>query len=256
MYSRQCKLLNYLEPRLSYNQGKVLGIAKWRKEILAGDKNICQNCFNVTKDIYRNRKPKNEAHHIIARVHVGKNTLNNGITLCTFCHDYFDYMMKMEFKIGEPMFLCGNWKNVRNIMFDLSVRMQNRFRKVLFIDTLNAINPHHKAYAGNLETHYFKNIYCVRTEKPYDLLARLNTTDNFIISKGIGTLLINSLNLLFIDSNNDEIVPVLNNILDRIYYLTKKHKLLTAVGSSPHNNEKAMLVACILLCKRNVVMLN
>ena len=92
IYFKQTKLLNYVEPRLNYNQGKVFGIAKWRKEVLAKDNNKCQNCFNAIRDIYRNRKISNESHHLIPRHHGGKNTLNNGITLCAFCHDYFDLM--------------------------------------------------------------------------------------------------------------------------------------------------------------------
>ena len=92
MSYKQCRLLNYLEPRMSYNEGKAFGTAKWRKEVLARDKNKCQNCFNAIKDAYRNRKTRNEAHHIIPRHHGGKNTADNGITLCTFCHDYFDLM--------------------------------------------------------------------------------------------------------------------------------------------------------------------
>jgi|GEM_PF-6834014 predicted restriction endonuclease len=101
IYFKQTKLLNYLEPRLSYNKGRVLSITKWRKEVLAKDKNKCQNCFNAITDIYRHRKSSNEAHHIIARHHGGKNTINNGITLCRFCHDYFDMMY---FKYGMDYF--------------------------------------------------------------------------------------------------------------------------------------------------------
>ncbi|MEK6984708.1 MAG: HNH endonuclease [Nanoarchaeota archaeon] len=81
---KQTKLLNYLEPRLGYNQGKVFSIAKWRKGVLARDKNKCRNCFNAITDVYRHRNPSNEAHHIIARHHGGKNALNNGITLQQF----------------------------------------------------------------------------------------------------------------------------------------------------------------------------
>jgi len=160
----------------------------------------------------------------------------------------------MELKVGELIFLCGNWKNVRDKMYELSVKLQNKYCKILFIDTLNKLNPHHRVFSYNLEKNYFRNIYCVRTEKPYDLLARLNTADNFIKTKNVKVLLVNSLNLLFIDFNKDEVTPVLNNILDRVYYLTKKHNLVTIIGNSPHENENSMLAAGILLCKENVVM--
>ena len=88
----QCKIVNYIEPRLTNNKGKTYSLTTWRKKILARDKNVCQNCFNAVKDIFRNRIYPNEAHHIIARRHGGKNNLKNGITLCAFCHNYFDYM--------------------------------------------------------------------------------------------------------------------------------------------------------------------
>ncbi|MEK6984373.1 MAG: hypothetical protein AABX33_07400 [Nanoarchaeota archaeon] len=160
----------------------------------------------------------------------------------------------MELTIGEPVFLCGNWKSVRDQMYGLSIKMQNKYRKVLFIDTLNTLNPHHRAFSGSSEKMNFKNIFCVRAEKPYDLLARLKTTGNFIKSKRIGALLINSLNIVFIDSDKDEVIPLLNNILDRVYSLTKKHNLATIIGNSPHENENSMLAAGVLLGKENVVM--
>jgi len=89
---KQSRILNYLDVRLHLLQGKVYRLHKWRKEVLARDDNMCQHCFDTIKDAYRGRKFSHEAHHIIARTHGGKNTLNNGITLCKFCHHYFDIM--------------------------------------------------------------------------------------------------------------------------------------------------------------------
>lgn len=91
MSQKQSRILNYTEPRCNYNKGAIYNIAKWRQKVLARDKMQCQVCLNSIKDIHRNRKIRNEAHHIIPRHHGGKNTLSNGVTLCTFCHDYFDY---------------------------------------------------------------------------------------------------------------------------------------------------------------------
>lgn len=92
MYPKQTRLLNYLEPRISYNKGQILSLSKWKKEILTRDKNKCKSCLNEINDIFRNRNFQNEAHHIIPRHHGGKNTLGNGVTLCRFCHNYFDLM--------------------------------------------------------------------------------------------------------------------------------------------------------------------
>ncbi|MFH1052848.1 MAG: HNH endonuclease [Candidatus Woesearchaeota archaeon] len=89
---KQAKLLNYVEPRISYNSGEICGLAKWRKLVVERDKGKCQNCFNSVKDWLRKRNFSNEAHHIIPRHFGGRNTLNNGITLCKFCHHYYDLM--------------------------------------------------------------------------------------------------------------------------------------------------------------------
>jgi predicted restriction endonuclease len=132
IYFKQTKLLNYLEPRLRYSQGRVFGIAKWRKEVLARDRNKCQNCFNAIIDIYRRRKPSNEAHHIIARHHGGKNTLNNGITLCKFCHDYFDLMY---FRHGFDYFDVIKKKPAEKRIDDV----RDLMRKYYFSYLINAI---------------------------------------------------------------------------------------------------------------------
>jgi hypothetical protein len=160
----------------------------------------------------------------------------------------------MELKIGEPIYLCGNYKDVRNELFSLSVRLQAKYKKILFIDTLNNLNPHHKAYKSISEKEILRNIFCVRAEKPYDLLARLKTTENFIKNKRIRALLVNPLNIIFEDSHKDEIIPMLNNILEIIYYLTKKFRLVTIIGNISHHNENIMKAAAILLAKENVVM--
>lgn len=87
---KQARIVNYLEPRLGYNEGRSCCLSTWRKKVLEKDDNLCKNCANSIKDEYRKRKIVNEAHHIIPRRHGGRNVVQNGITLCQFCHDYFD----------------------------------------------------------------------------------------------------------------------------------------------------------------------
>ena len=101
---KQSRLLNFTEPRSQYNDGEHFHIAKWRKKIVERDKD-CKNCDNSISDPHRNRKIRMEAHHVIPRHHGGRNTINNGITLCTFCHDYFDYMY---FVYGMDYFQISN----------------------------------------------------------------------------------------------------------------------------------------------------
>ena len=134
IYFKQAKLLNYLEPRLNYNQGKVFSITKWRKEVLARDKNKCQNCFNAIIDIHRNRKSVNEAHHIIPRHHGGKNTINNGITLCSFCHDYFDLSY---FRYGLDYYEVIKKKSAEQRIREVRELMEEQYTRYLLNIILN-----------------------------------------------------------------------------------------------------------------------
>ena len=68
---KQSKLPNFTEPRINYNSGNVLQIAKWKREVVKRDKNKCQNCFDSIQDGFRNRKFPHEAHHIVPRHHGG-----------------------------------------------------------------------------------------------------------------------------------------------------------------------------------------
>ena len=121
---KQCRILNYVEPRLFYLQGEELSLYKWRKEVLKRDKNRCQHCFDSIKDVFRSRKFSHEAHHIIARTHGGKNTLNNGVTLCKFCHPYFD-MMYLAY--GFDYFEVINKKPIEKRLKEVRSLMKKRF---------------------------------------------------------------------------------------------------------------------------------
>jgi predicted restriction endonuclease len=92
----QAKLPYYSEPWSDYNSGDSYRTASWRRKIIERDSNTCKNCRNNVRDLFRKRISSNEAHHIIPRAYGGKNTLNNGITLCVFCHDYFHSVMSSK----------------------------------------------------------------------------------------------------------------------------------------------------------------
>jgi hypothetical protein len=139
----------------------------------------------------------------------------------------------MMLRSGEITFVTGARSRVRRAMAELSVKLQENEHKILFIDTINSINPHSSSYDKPDQERLFKNIYCVRTPKHYDLWARLLCSESFIRKHGIRVLLINSLSLVFEDAEEDEVNPVLRRILKTIKELTEKHGLVTVVGSSP-----------------------
>ena len=51
---------------------------KWSEEVKKRDMFICKHCRKAIKPLV--------AHHIIPKTSGGKNTLDNGITLCWTCH--------------------------------------------------------------------------------------------------------------------------------------------------------------------------
>lgn len=62
-----------VEYQVSEYEGK-----NWRQKVLWRDKYTCQNC-KETEDL--------QAHHIIYRSKEGNNSVSNGITLCSKCHE-------------------------------------------------------------------------------------------------------------------------------------------------------------------------
>jgi hypothetical protein len=163
-------------------------------------------------------------------------------------------MNGMQFKVGRPMFVYGNWKDVKNIMLELSVELQVHCNKILFIDTANSLNPHHPSFNKINQKSILNRIYCVRTPKPYDLWARLSTTESIVKHKKIEALLINSLSLLFEDSEEDEIMPLLNHILGKIDHLARKYNLITLIGNSPYEDKKVMRASNCLLSRGKTIM--
>jgi len=138
------------------------------------------------------------------------------------------------------MIVKGEWKSVRTKIYELSGYLQKHCKNILIIDTTNSLNPHHFAYNSARQQDIFNKIYCVRTPKPYDLWARLQTTENFIKIKKVEAMIFPSLTLFFEDSDREEISPLLSHVLDKIRYLTKKYSLVTLIGCSPKDNENTM----------------
>ncbi len=159
----------------------------------------------------------------------------------------------MEFKVGEPVFLVGQWKSVSKQLYHTSIKMQSKYRKVLFIDTVNAFNIHDSAFKEPTQREIFQNIWYVRAEIPYDLLKRLKEAESFMKRQRVVALLINSLNLQFEDSQEYEIIPLLNNILEIIRDLTAKHNLVTLIGITPRPNENTQRAFAYLFHQKNKV---
>jgi hypothetical protein len=160
----------------------------------------------------------------------------------------------MQFKVGIPTFIYGEWRNVKTTMHELSIKLQRKSNNILFIDTTNSLNPHHPVYRSETQKHLFKRIYCVRTPKPYDLWSRLSTTENFIKLRRIEVLLISSLTKFFEDAEKQEVIPLLAHIMDKVNYLTKKYNLTTIIGNSPYDDENVIIASDILFRKeKNLV---
>ena len=141
----------------------------------------------------------------------------------------------MEFEEGKPLVLLGDVRVVRKHIHQLSISMQNGGRKILLVDTLNAINPHDKIYMHRFDL--LRNIYCVRAENPYDLSARLGTASSFIQKQQIRVLLINSINHVFADAHKHEIEPLFNIIWDKIKNLGERYDLQIVLGLSSNLEE-------------------
>lgn len=152
----------------------------------------------------------------------------------------------MEFKRGRVLILNGNPGELNSFIHYLSAKFCRLKERVLFIDTINSLNLHSSYFGGTNQYYCFKNIFCVRTPLPYDLLARLNSSGRFIKKKKIRVLLINSLSIFFKDSSKSEIGPMVKNILNKIKELTRDNQLITVLANSNLNNEQVMIASNFL----------
>lgn len=154
-----------------------------------------------------------------------------------------------QFKLGKITFLCGDIDHVKYSLFKTLIDAQKNggVEKILFVDTLNCLNVHEIAPFEPQQEKYYKNIYCVRTERPYDLWARLGTCENFIKLRKIEALFIPSLNHFLRDGDEEEIRPLLYHIMSKIKYLTKKYNLLTLIGNNSNKDENIISVPSYLM---------
>ena len=147
----------------------------------------------------------------------------------------------MQCTIGKPLFFEGSRKDVQDTLFSLAVDLIHQAKTVLIIDTQNCLNHHHAAFFTPSQRLLFRKIYCVRIDKPYDLLARLSTSERFIADKNIDALLITSLSAPFEHAEKEEVLPLLHHLTARIEHITHKHNLMTAIGICPADEETVMM---------------
>jgi hypothetical protein len=160
----------------------------------------------------------------------------------------------MEFTEGKRIVLTGSRGQMRHVMHYLPTRFYHEGKRVLVVDTINSLNPHHPFFNDQNQENYFDSIYCVRTPLPYDLWARLGTSGKFIKNKKIKVLLITSLSLIFKDMPIEEVEPMLSNILRRIDSLTQRQNLITVIANSPYEeDDSVMLASSILSAESNVL---
>ena len=160
-----------------------------------------------------------------------------------------------QFKVGIPLFVYGDISTTTQKLFTCLVELQKsaRIKRLLFFDTLNCLDPHFIASSQIQPQQLFKNIYCARTERPYDLWARLNTSEKFIRNFKIEAIIIPSLTYIFKDSEKEEIRPLLSHILRKINHLTRKYNLITIIGNNPHSEEQITIASNYLLYQQTMV---
>ena len=152
----------------------------------------------------------------------------------------------MQFEIGIPTILEGDWYELKTRLYALSSQLQKQCRKILIIDTMNSLNPHHFAYNHVRQKDIFNNIYCVRCPKAFDLLARVQSMEGFLEKKRIEAVIVTSLTLIFADNEQREIAPLIHNIMEKLADIAKRHRLVLIIGKSPQADEKVQL-ACKFL---------
>jgi hypothetical protein len=145
----------------------------------------------------------------------------------------------MQFKKGDRIIINGERRVLKSYIHKIIVNLFAQRKRILIVDTSNSLNHHHPAFNTVKQRLYFDYIYCVRTPMPYDLWARLGSSESFISRKKIDVILFTNLSLLFKEGNKNESLSLANNILKRIDNLTRNHNLVAIIGNSPAHDETA-----------------
>ncbi|MFH1052855.1 MAG: hypothetical protein V1740_00390 [Candidatus Woesearchaeota archaeon] len=150
-------------------------------------------------------------------------------------------MDQIKLQLGRAMPINGTRKEIRRIFLDLCTSLhQNGIKRILFIDTINFLDPH-KMDLGDLnEINFYDNIFCVRTGLPYDLYARLSTAESFIRYHRIQALLVSSISSVFSGFEKEETHQIVKNILEKINHLTERCNLYTIIGNTTSEEEEVM----------------
>ena len=81
---------------------------------------------------------------------------------------------------------------------------------------------------------------------PYDLYARLKTSDSFIKKKKIRVLVVTSLSSLFQGAPQSEVIKVLSNIVGLIDSLTLDNDLITLIANPAPTDPSSALASSLL----------
>ncbi|MFH1316673.1 MAG: hypothetical protein ABII01_04090 [Candidatus Woesearchaeota archaeon] len=150
-------------------------------------------------------------------------------------------MNQLNLQLGRAIPINGTRKEIRMIFLDLCTSLyQNGIKRILFIDTINFLDPHRMDLGDLNEINFYDNIFCVRTGLPYDLYARLSTAESFIRYHRIQVLLVSSISSLFSGFEKNETKQIVKNILEKINNLTEKCNLFTIIGNTTSDEKDVM----------------
>jgi len=158
-------------------------------------------------------------------------------------------MQSMQLHVGEPTILNGEWNEIRSSFYALSGRLQKHCKSIMIIDTMNGINPHHFSYNYARTQDAFNAIHCVRFSSPYQLWSNMSALEEMIRQKSIDAVIITSLSLPFTREDLEDVVPLLQQIMERIEHMSKCHNLVVVIGNSPSPEDAAERAHQFLLCK-------
>ncbi len=139
----------------------------------------------------------------------------------------------MNLEIGKPTLLYGNWNNVSGYAWECAELIEQKFGRVLFIDTVTLLTTPQSVQTIALQKHKHKDIYCLLVRRPLDFLSWLSDAEIFISRFKIQGMVINSLTLPFAYVDETQIVRQLHEICTKTALLMERHGMAGIFGLSP-----------------------
>jgi len=150
------KILNPNIYGKGYTEGVLKGFHHINEYVLLRDKFSCQNCYGRSND------KRMEVHHIIRRVDLGTNKIDNLITLCHTCHEGF-HNGNVKLFLSSPKPYRMRDSSMMNVLCAALPKQINKevCEKGIIVESTYGVETKHIREKQNITKSHINDAFCI-----------------------------------------------------------------------------------------------